>query len=66
MVVEVADRVFEEERAAPVIATAGPLGRADTYNLMVRTLGMDPDGYERWLSGTWLRLATTPSTLPEA
>ncbi|MFE3225968.1 TetR/AcrR family transcriptional regulator [Nocardia sp. NPDC059228] len=49
-----------------IIATAGPLGQADTYNLMVRTLGMDPDGYERWLSGTWLRLATTPSTLPEA
>ncbi|WP_433565757.1 TetR/AcrR family transcriptional regulator [Nocardia sp. CA-151230] len=49
-----------------IIATVGPLGQADTYNLMARTLGMDPDGYERWLSGTWLRLATTPSTLPEA
>ncbi|MFE3056642.1 TetR/AcrR family transcriptional regulator [Nocardia sp. NPDC059239] len=49
-----------------IIATVGPLGQADTYNLMVRTLGIDPDGYERWLSGTWLRLATTPSRLRES
>ncbi|MGV9834815.1 TetR/AcrR family transcriptional regulator [Nocardia niigatensis] len=49
-----------------IIATLGPLGQADTYNLLIRTLGWDPDAYEQWLSGTWLRMATTPSTLPEA
>ncbi|MFE4461533.1 TetR/AcrR family transcriptional regulator [Nocardia tengchongensis] len=47
-----------------IVATVGPLGQADTYNLMVRTLGLDPAGYEQWLYGTWMRLATTPSTLP--
>ncbi|MCX4094226.1 hypothetical protein [Nocardia sp. alder85J] len=48
-----------------IISTAGPLGQAETYNLIVRTLGWDPDTYQQWLYGTWLRLATTPSTLTE-
>lgn len=49
-----------------IIGTVGPLAQADTYNLMVSTLGLDADGYQRWLYGTWMRLATTPSTLAEA
>ncbi|MFE3189953.1 TetR/AcrR family transcriptional regulator [Nocardia sp. NPDC059240] len=46
-----------------IIETVGPLGQADTYNLMTSTLGFDPPAYERWLYGTWLRLATSSSTL---
>ncbi|MFD7846255.1 hypothetical protein ACFV4K_25350 [Nocardia sp. NPDC059764] len=49
-----------------IIGIVGPLAQADTYNLMVSTLGLDPDGYEQWLHGTWMRLATTPSTLAES
>ncbi|WP_051178926.1 TetR/AcrR family transcriptional regulator [Nocardia concava] len=47
-----------------IITTVGPLGQADTYNLGVRTLGWTPATYEAWLHTTWLRMATTPSTLP--
>ncbi|MTL15263.1 TetR family transcriptional regulator [Nocardia seriolae] len=46
-----------------IITTVGPLGQADTYNLMVRTLGWSSADYARWLHDTWLRLATMPSTL---
>ena len=48
-----------------IVVTAGTLGHAETYNLMIRTLGWDADTYEQWLYGTWLRLATTPSNPTE-
>lgn len=48
-----------------IITTAGTLAHAETYNLMIKTLGWDPAAYQQWLYGTWLRLATTPSNLTE-
>ncbi|WP_019928527.1 TetR/AcrR family transcriptional regulator [Nocardia sp. BMG111209] len=48
-----------------IITTAGTLAQAETYNLMIRTLDWDPATYQQWLYGTWLRFATTPSTLIE-
>ncbi|MGW4244031.1 TetR/AcrR family transcriptional regulator [Nocardia sp. NPDC004722] len=47
-----------------IITVVGPLGQADTYNLLTRTLDFDAAAYEHWLHGTWLRLATTPSSGP--
>ncbi|WP_431966030.1 TetR/AcrR family transcriptional regulator [Nocardia sp. bgisy134] len=44
-----------------IIATAGPLGQAETYILLTRTLGWDPATYQQWLYDTWLHFATTPS-----
>ncbi|WP_067840383.1 TetR/AcrR family transcriptional regulator [Nocardia lijiangensis] len=44
-----------------IIATAGPLGQAETYILITRTLGWDPATYQQWLHDTWLHFATTPS-----
>jgi AcrR family transcriptional regulator len=46
--------------------TAAVLGAADTYTLMVETVGLGPDEYEAWLRDTWNRLAavtTNPTTL---
>lgn len=44
-----------------IIATTGPLGQAETYTLIIRTLGWDTDTYRTWLYDTWLHCASTPS-----
>jgi AcrR family transcriptional regulator len=44
--------------------TSAVICAADTYLLTTRTLGWDPDDYERWLLTTWHRLvaaATAPA-----
>jgi AcrR family transcriptional regulator len=43
-----------------VITTSGLLGTVDTYLVLTRTLGWDPDDYQTWRYRTWTQLATTP------
>ncbi|HEY5358662.1 MAG TPA: helix-turn-helix domain-containing protein [Streptosporangiaceae bacterium] len=42
--------------------TAALVGAAQTYLLAARTLGWDPDAYERWLILTWHRLAAAAAS----
>jgi AcrR family transcriptional regulator len=43
-----------------LIDTASIMASAETYLLVSRMLGWDPDAYQDWLTVTWTRLVTGP------